>query len=57
MGYEMRILVIDIIGENQGNADFAQGPRFYFHASALSFFSFPFSTLTDKAITLPSGAY
>ena len=55
MGYEMRILVIDIIGETKEMQ--TQGPRFYFHASALSFFSFPFSTLTDKAITLPSDAY
>ena len=29
-----------ILGGNQENADFARGPRSYFLASALSFFSF-----------------
>ena len=46
-----------ILGGNQENADFARGPRSYFLASALSFFSFRFSTLTEMGIPLPSDAY
>ena len=55
MGYEMGEL--DIGGKGGGNQKYAGFEGHVFIFSLLSFFSFPFSPLTDKAIPPPSDAH
>ena len=55
MGYEMGEL--DIGGRGRGNQKYAGLEGHVVIFSLLSFFSFPFSPLTDKAIPPPSDAH